>query len=62
MTLSNQLLEELVLADLDIKVIVTSDDDCNGFICFPQRKASKLKAPKTKTYAGLYIKLIKRQR
>jgi hypothetical protein len=35
------------------------DDGYNGFICFPQWKASKIKVSKAKTYAGLYTKLTK---
>jgi hypothetical protein len=49
----------LILESLDVRVIVILDDCYNGFICFPQWKASKIKVPKAKTYAGLYTKLTK---
>jgi hypothetical protein len=56
---SSQLSVALVLRGLVCRVMVFSDDGCNGFLCFPYEKSSKFKAFPAKNQASSDAKLSK---
>ena len=50
-----------MLAGLDVKVMFILDDDCDGFICFPHWKSSKIPVASAVFEAGLHTKLLKKE-
>jgi hypothetical protein len=51
----------LTLAGLDVNDIIIFDDGCDGFICFPHWKSSKIKVFSAVSEENLHRKLLKKE-